>query len=82
MRRIGSPKELSVVLKDKRRMKKLNQKHIAELSGMRQATISDLECDSSGAKIETLFKVATALGLDIYLTNKKTPVDNSDSELW
>ncbi len=82
MRRIGSPKELGVILRDKRRQQEFSQGQTAELSGMRQATISDLERKPSGAKIETLFKVAATLGLDIYITDKKKPVDDENSERW
>ncbi len=82
MRRIGSTKELGLVLKDKRSQKNFTQGEIANLGGLRQATISDLERNSGKARIETLFKVLATLELDIYIADKSESLSSDKGEHW
>jgi HTH-type transcriptional regulator / antitoxin HipB len=75
MRRIGTPNDMGIVLQDIRKVKKLTQKQVADASGLRQATISDLERNAENAQINTLFKTIAALGLDLYIADKKQKGD-------
>lgn len=63
--RVNSAKELSVYLQDKRITDKLSQEAVAELASMRQATVSAFESKPEGAKLETLFKLLSALDLEL-----------------
>jgi HTH-type transcriptional regulator/antitoxin HipB len=82
MKRIGTPGQAGQILKDFRLAKGLNQGEVGGLSGVRQATVSDLERNAGNAKVETLFKVAAALGLDIYLVEKSTARPETGDEHW
>lgn len=68
--RVNSAKELSVYLQDKRIKEKLSQKAVAELASMRQATVSSFESKPESAKLETLFKLLSALDLELEVRHK------------
>lgn len=68
--RVNSAKELSVYLQDKRMTDKLSQEVVAELASMRQATVSSFESKPESAKLETLFKLLSALDLELEIRHK------------
>ena len=49
-------------LRELREKKGLTQKKLAELSGQRQATISDIENDNRSYELQTLEKIVEPLG--------------------
>jgi len=68
--RVNSAKELAVYLQDQRLTSKLSQNFVAELASMRQATVSSFESKPESAKLETLFKLLSALDLELEVRHK------------
>jgi HTH-type transcriptional regulator/antitoxin HipB len=69
--RIYSAEILGRVIKRGRTDKRLTQKELAIRTGLAQPTISDVETGNSDVKFETLFKILSALDLDIVISVKK-----------
>lgn len=67
---IRSPKELGIQLMNERRKLKLSQNQVAEETGLMQKTISALENHAESTQIETLFRILSALNLNLYLSPK------------
>ena len=67
-----TPGDMGHALRQARRERQLTQQALAELSGIRQETISKLENGSPGARLDTLFDLCTALGLEIVLDDRST----------
>ncbi|KUJ72513.1 helix-turn-helix domain-containing protein [Thiomicrospira sp. WB1] len=63
--RVNSPKELAVYLQDRRVLKNVSQEKAADLASVRQATVSAFESRPESAKLETLFKLLSALDLEL-----------------
>lgn len=68
--RINSAKELSVYIQDKRVLSNLSQESVADLASVRQATVSAFESKPDRAKLETLFKLLSALDLELEVSAK------------
>jgi len=68
--RINSAKELSVYIQDKRVSSNLSQESVADLASVRQATVSAFESRPDSAKLETLFKLLSALDLELEVSPK------------
>jgi HTH-type transcriptional regulator/antitoxin HipB len=81
MSKATTTKALSVLLRDFRKSKQLNQSELANLAGgIKQATVSNFENNPDAARVETLFKLVNALGLEIHLVEKKsTSVKEGDA---
>jgi HTH-type transcriptional regulator/antitoxin HipB len=68
---IHTPVELSVSIRNQRKKLKLSQTEVGELVGLKQKTISALENTPENVKLSTLFRVISALELEIKMTSKK-----------
>jgi HTH-type transcriptional regulator/antitoxin HipB len=68
--RINNEKDLAAMIHGQRAQLSQSQKEIAELVGLRQATVSAFESDPSGSRIATLFKLLSALELEMELKPK------------
>ncbi|WP_029407857.1 helix-turn-helix domain-containing protein [Thiomicrorhabdus sp. Milos-T2] len=77
--RVNSLKELSVLIQNQRLKKDYSQNKVADLASMRQATVSSFEANPANAKLETLFKLLSALDLELEVSPKGQ--GNSVSEL-
>jgi DNA-binding XRE family transcriptional regulator len=58
---------------ERRNQLQISQTHLARIVGTRQPAISRLEKGDSNTTLNTLFKVADALDLDIALSVRPTP---------
>ena len=67
---IRSPKELALFIIDQRKKLKLSQSEVGKLIGVKQQTISDFENNPETTKLNTLFKILSAVQLDVELTGK------------
>jgi len=63
--RVNSAKELALYMQDKRLKDKLSQGAVADLACMRQATVSAFESKPHASQLETLFKLLSALDLEL-----------------
>lgn len=83
--KITNTKQLSAYLKDVRSDKGLSQTDVANKVGIRQDTVSSFELRPDSTKIETFFKLLSALELDFEIMprNPKSDDDNSGwKEEW
>lgn len=71
---IHSPQELAIVIKNQRKKLNLSQAEVADLVGLKQKTISAIENNPENMRLSTLFKILSALRLDL----KAWPKDNTD----
>ncbi len=63
--RVNSAKELSVYIQNQRTSNNLSQESVSDLASIRQATVSAFESKPNNAKLETLFKLLSALDLEL-----------------
>ena len=75
--RITSPQMLSQALRDARIQRKLSQQATASQTGMKQTTVSAYENHPDGTRIETLFKLLSALDLELHLAKRDSEPDKS-----
>ena len=68
--RVNSLKELSVFIQNQRLEKAYSQNQVADLASIRQATVSSFESNPDNAKLETLFKLLSALELELDIRPK------------
>lgn len=61
------PKQIGNGIRRARKERSLSQKQLADLAGLRQATISHLEAGNPSARIETLLAVIAALDLEFQI---------------
>jgi len=64
---IRRPQDMGQALRRIRRARQLTQAQLAELTGLRQPTISELEQGAPGTRLQTLFDVLAALDLELNL---------------
>lgn len=67
---IRSPKELAMFITNQRKKLKLTQIQVSNLVGLKQKTISAFENKPDGTQLETVFRILSALNLDIKLSPK------------
>lgn len=63
--KITNSKQLSAYLKDTRQAMKLSQSKVADTVGIRQDTVSNFEIKPDSTKLDTLFKILSALNLEL-----------------
>lgn len=62
-----TPKDIGNALRAARKAKKLTQAELASRSGIWQRTVSTIETNASGAKLDTIFDLLAALDLEIQI---------------
>jgi HTH-type transcriptional regulator / antitoxin HipB len=65
MMKVTNAKQLSTYLKDTRLNMKLSQSKVGNKVGIRQDTVSSFEQNPESTKLETLFKILSALNLEL-----------------
>ena len=68
---IMSPNELGQALRNRRKLAKITQTDLADLSGLSVHTLSDLESGKGNPTLEVLSKLCNVLGLEIQLVPRK-----------
>lgn len=79
--RVNSAKELSVYIQNQRILKNFSQGTVSDLASMRQATVSAFESKPDSAKLETLFKLLSALDLELEVRPKGISSNKSAEHL-
>lgn len=81
---IRSPKELALLIINQRKKLKLSQAEVGNLVGLKQKTISSFENKPESTQLDTLFRILSALNLDIkVLTKDEVPVTKTQwKEEW
>ncbi|MGV0177817.1 helix-turn-helix domain-containing protein [Enterobacter cloacae] len=80
MMKVTSPTSLAYAVKDQRKINKLTQTKTAELIGIKQTTVSDFENRPESTKLETLFKILSALDLELHVVKKGSMLD--EKKVW
>lgn len=75
--RLNTPQILAAVICDQRKAQQLTQKETADRVGIKQATISGFENNPDQCKVETLFKLLSALDLELHITRKGQSPDKN-----
>jgi HTH-type transcriptional regulator / antitoxin HipB len=77
---IHSSKELAEFARDYRSRKKLSQTELGEQVGLPQKTVSAFERKPESTKLDTFFRLLSALDLELQLVSKQEP--NSATIGW
>lgn len=67
---IRSPKELALQIATQRKKLKLSQTTVGKSVGLKQQTVSDFEIKPEVTQLDTLFRILSALNLDLKLVPK------------
>jgi len=79
--RAQTPEQLAAVLRGQRKAGKLTQKQASALVGLLPKTISAFESEPGRGSVDSLFKLLSALGLELVLQPKTSaPPATSPSE--
>ena len=68
---ISSAKDLALYLNDQRKQVKMSQSEVADLVGLKQDTISKFENSPDNSRLDTLFRILSALNLNMSLVPKE-----------
>jgi HTH-type transcriptional regulator/antitoxin HipB len=79
--KVTTTKQLANYLQDTRHNQGLSQSKIAEKIGLRQGTVSNFEQNPASTKLDTLFKLLSALELEIEIKPRK-PEQNTKTSAW
>lgn len=86
---ITSPQTLGKVLRKYRKDQGLTQTEAGRKFNLTQKMVSNIETGVSGVQVGTLFKLLSALGLEIHLKPRKIPKvtlttkeTSNDEEFW
>ena len=66
-----SAEQLGQVLRERRKLAKITQKDLADLSGLAVHTLSDLESGKGNPTFEVISKVCAVLGLDLQIVPRQ-----------
>ncbi|MCW7762106.1 helix-turn-helix domain-containing protein [Photorhabdus luminescens] len=78
--KVTNSKQLSTYLKDVRLTQKLSQGKVASKVGIRQDTVSSFELHPDSTKLETFFKIMSALNLELDIRPRNATEINSSME--
>lgn len=67
---VNTPHDLSLQVREQRKKLKLTQADVSKRVGLQQDTISDFENRSEGTKLDTLFRILSATGLELHIVPK------------
>jgi HTH-type transcriptional regulator/antitoxin HipB len=68
-----SPDQLGFLVRDERKARGLTQAQLAEEAGLVQKTVSEFERAPKNARLETVFLLLRALGLEFSLDATQSP---------
>lgn len=71
---IHSPRELALFFVNQRKKLQLSQAEVGKRVGLKQQTISEFEIRPESTQVDTLFRILSALGLDIKVLAKDEAV--------
>ena len=80
-----TPEQLGQILKSCRLERKLTQQAAGTKVGMKQSTVSVIESDAGRSSVETLYKLLSALQLELVLRDRngeRTPAPSKKQREW
>lgn len=66
-----SPNELGQAIRNRRKLARITQADLADLSGLSVHTLSDLETGKGNPTLEVISKLCSVVGLEIQLVPRK-----------
>nr|WP_314266046.1 type II toxin-antitoxin system antitoxin HipB [uncultured Moellerella sp.] len=78
--KITSARLLAQAVRNSRKIRRLTQSDTAEKVGIKQTTISSFENNPDSTKLETLFKILSALNLELYVVSRDEP--SPENKQW
>jgi len=79
---VHNPKHLALAVISQRKSLKLSQSEVGELVGLKQATISAFENKPESTKLDTLFRILSAVELQITTSRKNDKTESQWKEEW
>lgn len=79
---VHTPQQLADILQGQRKSKRLTQKAVGEIVGLLPKTISSLESAPERASIASLFKLLSALELELVLRPKSASPSRPTQPDW
>ncbi|MFB5652782.1 helix-turn-helix domain-containing protein [Leptospira wolffii] len=76
---ITGNKQLGQIVRDRRKQLRISQTILGERVGLNQSTISALEIGKAKVRIDTIFAVFSALGLELIVGSKSIEKADRDS---
>lgn len=80
--KIHTPGQLGKVLKGRRKTRGLTQKEVANLVGLLPKTVSGLESTPERNKVDSLFKLLSALDLELVISPKEKTNQAKSKTAW
>ncbi|MCH8538708.1 MAG: helix-turn-helix domain-containing protein [Alkalimonas sp.] len=77
---ITDAKTLSIYLRDERRRRALSQAKVGNLVGLRQGTVSKFESMPKKVQLDTLFRLLSALDLELSVKPKGKSTEDAYSD--
>lgn len=75
---VKTPSQLGDVLRGLRKSKKLNQRTVGQAVGLPQNSVSVIETQTSTVSVERLFKLLSALNLEMVICEKSSSQSSSE----
>lgn len=79
---VPSPKALAIYMRDRRKAAQLSQGTVSDRVGIRQETVSAFENKPESTKLDTLFKLLSALNLELQIVEKGAAPSSTWDEEW
>ncbi|MBB71832.1 MAG: transcriptional regulator [Legionellales bacterium] len=79
---IHSPEELAMFVREQRKRAKLTQATASHTVGLKQSTVSAFETNPDGTKVETLFRILSAIGIELHLVVRGDKTIPSATSTW
>lgn len=77
---IHSPNDLAQYYRDQRKQRKVSQTAVAEEIAVRQDTVSKFENKPSNVRLDTLFRLLSALDLEMHVVSRGESVSKDDKK--
>jgi HTH-type transcriptional regulator/antitoxin HipB len=77
---VTTANQLAVTVREHRKIDRLSQAKVADRVGLRQETISAFENQPDRTKLDTLFRILSALNLEIHVVPRGTKSSSWDRE--
>ncbi|EFB70683.1 DNA-binding helix-turn-helix protein [Providencia rustigianii DSM 4541] len=80
--KVTNTRQLSAYMKDVRETNKLSQSKVASKVGIRQDTVSSFELSPDSTKLETFFKILSALNLELDIKPRNESGSSNTDSGW
>jgi HTH-type transcriptional regulator/antitoxin HipB len=77
-----TPKQLGNLIRRARKKLGLSQGELSHRTGLRQATISEIESGNPGAKLDSILKVIATLDLELRIVRRSKGTPDDIEELF